>query len=190
MHSKQFARCAMDKKDICIELLTIAMLVIAFLTNIQILILISFCAACFFVAISECQKSVCYLAFFTSFAGIFVYNGKHMFFVMAAIFILSFFARKKMNVGTICFYMLIAAYCLLFCDFDGAFSFAKVLSIILLFTIPVIASGGAGKMEHFRDAFIEGNADAALAASVFHFSEIPIPELKQYLCEQGINVRR
>jgi len=57
-------------------------------------------------------------------------------------------------------------------------------------SIPVIASGGAGAMEHFRDTFIEGKADAALAASVFHFGEIKIPELKLYLCEQGINVRR
>ena len=56
-------------------------------------------------------------------------------------------------------------------------------------SIPVIASGGAGAMEHFRDTFIEGKADAALAASVFHFGEIKIPELKLYLCEQGINVR-
>ena len=57
-------------------------------------------------------------------------------------------------------------------------------------SIPVIASGGAGTMEHFRDTFVEGKADAALAASVFHFGGIKIPELKQYLCEQGINVRR
>ena len=56
-------------------------------------------------------------------------------------------------------------------------------------SIPVIASGGAGKKEHFRDAFIEGKADAALAASVFHFGEINIQELKQYLHNEGINVR-
>jgi len=56
-------------------------------------------------------------------------------------------------------------------------------------TIPVIASGGAGKKEHFRDAFLKGNADAALAASVFHFGEIPIPELKQYLCSLKIPIR-
>ncbi|MDH6357660.1 imidazole glycerol phosphate synthase subunit HisF [Parabacteroides sp. PF5-9] len=55
--------------------------------------------------------------------------------------------------------------------------------------IPIIASGGAGKKEHFRDTFIEGKADAALAASVFHFGEIGISELKQYLHEEGINVR-
>jgi cyclase len=55
--------------------------------------------------------------------------------------------------------------------------------------IPIIASGGAGAMEHFRDAFIKGKADAALAASVFHFGEISIPELKQYLRQEGINVR-
>ena len=56
-------------------------------------------------------------------------------------------------------------------------------------SIPIIASGGAGKKEHFRDVFTEGHADAALAASVFHFGEIPVPELKQYLRNEGINVR-
>lgn len=56
-------------------------------------------------------------------------------------------------------------------------------------SIPIIASGGAGKKEHFRDAFTQGKADAALAASVFHFGEIPIPKLKQYLLNEGINVR-
>ena len=55
--------------------------------------------------------------------------------------------------------------------------------------IPVIASGGAGKMEHFRDAFTLGKADAALAASVFHFGEIPIMKLKEYLHKEGISVR-
>ncbi len=55
--------------------------------------------------------------------------------------------------------------------------------------IPIIASGGAGKKEHFRDAFLQGKADAALAASVFHFGEIAIPELKQYLHDEGIDVR-
>ncbi|MCK8623063.1 imidazole glycerol phosphate synthase subunit HisF [Prevotella sp. E13-27] len=56
-------------------------------------------------------------------------------------------------------------------------------------SIPIIASGGAGSKEHFRDTFIKGKADAALAASVFHFGEILIPELKQYLLDEGINVR-
>ena len=55
--------------------------------------------------------------------------------------------------------------------------------------IPIIASGGAGCKEHFRDVFIQGHADAALAASVFHFGEIPIMELKDYLRKEGINIR-
>ena len=55
--------------------------------------------------------------------------------------------------------------------------------------IPIIASGGAGTMKHFRDAFVEGKADAALAASVFHFGEIAIPDLKHYLRKEGVNVR-
>ncbi len=56
-------------------------------------------------------------------------------------------------------------------------------------SVPVIASGGAGNMEHFRDAFVYGKADAALAASVFHFKEIEIPALKKYLREQKIEIR-
>lgn len=56
-------------------------------------------------------------------------------------------------------------------------------------SIPVIASGGAGNMEHFKDVFELGKADAALAASVFHFGEITIPDLKRYLRKEGINVR-
>lgn len=55
--------------------------------------------------------------------------------------------------------------------------------------VPVIASGGAGKMAHFTTVFNEGKADAALAASIFHYGEIRIPQLKKYLKEQGIEVR-
>lgn len=55
--------------------------------------------------------------------------------------------------------------------------------------VPVIASGGAGTHQHFIDVFTEGKADAALAASIFHFSEIPIPELKQFLHTNDIAVR-
>jgi cyclase len=55
--------------------------------------------------------------------------------------------------------------------------------------IPVIASGGGGTPLHFKEAFVNGHADAALAASVFHFKEIEIPELKKYLQQQGIAMR-
>ena len=55
--------------------------------------------------------------------------------------------------------------------------------------VPVIASGGAGSLEHFYDAFNEGHADAALAASLFHFKELSIKEVKSYLKERGISVR-
>lgn len=77
-------------------------------------------------------------------------------------------------------------------DHDGVkqgFANEALAQLANLLPIPVIASGGAGKKEHFRDAFLKGKADAALAASVFHFGEIPIPELKEYLRKEGINVR-
>ena len=56
-------------------------------------------------------------------------------------------------------------------------------------SIPVIASGGAGQMEHFADVFNKASADAALAASIFHFGEIPIPDLKKYLANQQLPIR-
>ena len=56
-------------------------------------------------------------------------------------------------------------------------------------SVPVIASGGAGKMEHFYDALTEGGADAALAASLFHYKELEIIDLKKYLNDKGVSVR-
>ena len=63
---------------------------------------------------------------------------------------------------------------------------AKISEIV---NIPIIASGGAGTMEHFAETFIIGKADAALAASVFHYQEIEIPELKRFLKNQSIAIR-
>ena len=57
-------------------------------------------------------------------------------------------------------------------------------------SIPVIASGGAGRLEHFKEAFTEGKADAVLAASLFHYKELEINEVKEYLNKEGISVRR
>jgi cyclase len=56
-------------------------------------------------------------------------------------------------------------------------------------SIPVIASGGAGTLEHLREALVEGGADAALAASIFHFQEHTIHEAKEYLEKHGVCVR-
>ena len=56
-------------------------------------------------------------------------------------------------------------------------------------SVPVIASGGAGNMQHFKEVFLNANADAALAASIFHYGEISIPDLKQYLHDENISIR-
>lgn len=77
-------------------------------------------------------------------------------------------------------------------DHDGVkqgFVYETLAEMAEAVSVPVIASGGAGSKEDFYDAFTKGKADAALAASVFHFGEIKIPELKQYLKGKGINVR-
>ena len=57
-------------------------------------------------------------------------------------------------------------------------------------SVPVIASGGAGRLEHFYDALTEGGADAALAASLFHYKELEIMQVKDYLAQRGVPVRR
>ncbi len=68
-----------------------------------------------------------------------------------------------------------------------ALDITKIISEAV--NVPVIASGGAGSMEHFTDIFLNGKADAALAASIFHYKEISIPDLKKYLKSQNIEVR-
>lgn len=78
-------------------------------------------------------------------------------------------------------------------DCDGTksgYDIALTRSIAEAVSIPVIASGGAGTKEHFYDALTEGKADAALAASLFHYKELEIMELKAYLAEKGVSVRR
>lgn len=78
-------------------------------------------------------------------------------------------------------------------DCDGVkegYDLALTAAISEQVHIPVIASGGAGRLEHFYDAFTTGKADAVLAASLFHFGEITVPELKQYLAGRGISVRQ
>ena len=77
-------------------------------------------------------------------------------------------------------------------DHDGTKNgFAVELTRLLAenLPVPVIASGGGGTREHFSQIFKEGKADAALAASIFHFGEIPIPSLKEFLIREGIDIR-
>ena len=77
-------------------------------------------------------------------------------------------------------------------DHDGTkngFANAELSKMADMLKIPIIASGGAGSMDHFVDVFTEGKADAGLAASIFHYKEIAIPDLKKYLNHKGITVR-
>lgn len=77
-------------------------------------------------------------------------------------------------------------------DYDGTkngFDIALNRAVSEAVGIPIIASGGAGKLEHFYEVFTQGKADAALAASIFHYKEITIKEVKEYLARKGIGVR-
>ena len=71
----------------------------------------------------------------------------------------------------------------------GGFANEALAKLSAALNIPIIASGGAGNVQHFVDTFKKGKSDAALAASVFHFGEIPIPDLKRELKEHNIEVR-
>ena len=76
------------------------------------------------------------------------------------------------------------------CDGEKAgFDLALTKVVSEAVTVPVIASGGAGNAEHFKDAFLEGKADAALAASIFHYKETSVKEVKTYLQREGVIVR-
>ena len=72
----------------------------------------------------------------------------------------------------------------------NGFDLAMTQAVAEAVGIPVIASGGCGNLAHFAEVFAETGADAALAASLFHFGELTIPQVKDYLREQGIPVRR
>lgn len=77
-------------------------------------------------------------------------------------------------------------------DHDGTksgFANKELAKLSDALSIPIIASGGAGEMNHFKDVFTLGKADAALAASIFHFKEIPIPDLKDYLKSHNLPIR-
>lgn len=77
-------------------------------------------------------------------------------------------------------------------DHDGTkagFANTALAQLSEQLSIPIIASGGAGTIEHFKEVFEKGKADAALAASIFHYNEIPIPTLKKALSNQNINIR-
>ncbi len=72
----------------------------------------------------------------------------------------------------------------------GGFDIELTRMIAQNVSVPVIASGGAGKKEHFLEALTKGEADAALAASLFHYKELELKDLKEYLAENGVSVRR
>lgn len=123
-----------------VELSLTLLLLVAFLADVQVLILAAFSIASLFIVLSSNEKSVYYLAFFTSFAGIFVYQERHLFFVMAALFIIKFLLSNKLDKITFVYYLIIVCYALAFKDTNGELSFAKVIGLILLFVIPVIAN--------------------------------------------------
>lgn len=78
-------------------------------------------------------------------------------------------------------------------DHDGTkqgFAIEALKKLNSITSIPVIASGGAGQKEHFKDLFVNSGVEAALAASIFHFNEIPVPQLKEYLSDNDISIRK
>ena len=79
--------------------------------------------------------------------------------------------------------------CLLYTSTKAGYDLELTRAIAEQVDIPVIASGGAGELCHFKEALTEGMADAALAASLFHYKELEIKEVKEYLRKEGVSVR-
>lgn len=139
MGNRMNTRKAIFYEGFYIEFLTIVVLVLSYVVNIPLLTLAAFAFACLLVFFSDYEKSIYYIAFYASFAGIFVYNGKHMYFVMIALFIMKSLIAGKMHRYTLVYYLLIVSYSVLFSDFKGDYSFARILGTILLFAIPLVA---------------------------------------------------
>lgn len=125
-------------KIVYTELAVLAMLLCAFIFDISILILVAFLAICGLILFSKKETSIYYLAFFTSFSSILVFRDRHMFFVLAGLFIIKSLTVIKGN--TIALYVIMLAYSFLFMDFNEALTFAKLIGLILLILIPIFAT--------------------------------------------------
>lgn len=132
-----------DKKMFFIESCIVALLMIAYLTNVSGLVFVSFCLICFLILISGYRESIYYLAFFTSFAGILVYQERHLYFVIIILFILKGLFGNKVKKDTFLYFVFILFYSLIFSDFGGNYSFAKIIGLVLFFAVPVIADSAA-----------------------------------------------
>lgn len=121
------------------ELLTIVLLVISYVMNNSFLLLTVMVLACGLVVFSNHQKAIYYLAFFTSFAEIFVYNGRSLFLLMLVLFILKSIITNQISRNTFLFYLVIFAYTILFSDIQAGFYFTKFIGLILVFVIPLVA---------------------------------------------------
>lgn len=126
-------------KELYMDLLILAVLVMSYIINVPYMTLAAFVMACVLVMVSDYEKSVYHLAFFTSFARIFMYNGKYMYFVMIALFIIKSFINSRVGKNTLFFYLIIVIYSMLFRDVNSRISFAKMIGLILLFVTPLIA---------------------------------------------------
>lgn len=121
-----------------IEVFCLFVLISSFVLNSNIGVLISIISIFFVSLFSRREQSIYHLAFFSSFSGIMVFEGKHVFFILAGLIILKEFLLGRINHVTAFFYALLITYGVLFCDFEGNFTFAKILAPTLLFLIPII----------------------------------------------------
>ena len=153
------------------ELFTIALFLISYVVNIGTLTLAAFALACLIVSFADYKKSLYYLAFFTSFAGIFVYSGRHMFFVIVGLFLVKSLLQSKVTLSAFGFYVVIVLYSLIFSDYQGEFKFAKIIGLILLFAIPVVAYASnkidcRGFMQHYIFGFFVSTVIGFFAESI------------------------
>lgn len=164
-----------DKKMISVEIGVTLLLVSSYLINASFLTLISFVLVCALVIASRYRNSILYLAYFTSFASLFFYQGKHMYFVLVALFIIKALFTNNIKKSTLLYYLLITIYCMIFSDFNAEYSFAKIIGLVLLFAVPLIADY-SDKIDcnEFMQHYIFGFT----VATILGFFVMSIPSMK------------
>ena len=120
------------------QIVLIFMLLVAFIYDIPILILATFIYICLLLLFSKIDNAFYYIAFITSFSGILVYSGKHLYFVIVALLILRTILSERFPQKTIVYYCFILTYCLAFADHNSEMTFADTIGLVLLFAIPVV----------------------------------------------------
>ena len=148
-----------DNAPLSFGLLILVLLFVAFVIDEPILIMVSFILACAIIMLLRCDNAIYFMSFLVPFSSTFVFMGRHLFFVLVALFILKSFLQRNLSFTTLVYYALLLSYSFAFSDFSAKYTFAKLMCLILLFAVPIMCFN-ADKisvsilMKHYIIAFV------------------------------------